>query len=278
MNALVNDPPQWNLASLTLATLCENDIPAACTQLGALHQGRFLATSSEFKAAVLYEQACALDYGPACFARGRVAHRTNQPDTARWYQRACDLKEPLACGQLVAMRGHKEGDSPDLKTLRDQAESMAATQCAQGKATGCLFMGLSQAHGRWRPTQEFDAAEANFARGCELDHGDSCAQLGRLLAQNPERDETEIKRLFQRSCALNSGYGCSLLATFVGFRGEERQALKFAKRACDLGNGRGCHQVGAIHGSDNFTKPDKRASQRLTNARANCTSWVVATV
>jgi len=96
------------------------------------------------------------------------------------------------------------------------------------------------------------AAIQRFARGCALDHGQSCAAWGRALrrARAPAEDGADPREAFDRGCQLNAPSACAALGVYV-LRGEPgapdpARAHTLFSDACDDGVAEACRNLGLL--------------------------------
>ena len=148
-------------------------------------------------------------------------------------QSVIDGDDDEACRTLGWMKISGLGAPKDKKGGRLIYEKA----CDRGDVPSCAMAGDLNYAKRDRRARRY------LERACELEHMDSCANLGWMLAHG-EGDDADLPgalRLYQRACAAGESGACVLAGLHQRDHLEDRAAARrsFA-RACELGDRLAC--------------------------------------
>ena len=170
-------------AAIMYKNACDRLYDPGCVKLGTLHtQGKALGVKPEQKVLDAEEVACNEGKAKAC---ARLASRYQSgfgapKDLARaatYYDRACQMKYPLAC-HAVAVGLMKEG-SDDARAL-----GLFEQACAADFAQSCYNAAYLLAASRGRPNEPKRVTEL-LDRGCGLDYKPACQMKASLQRKDP---------------------------------------------------------------------------------------------
>ncbi len=185
---------EYGLAEGYYKIACDGDLATACDNLATLYlNGDKTHKSKPLEALPYYIKACTLDNGYGCLMSGnlkseRIHTLKDLNETIGYYKRSCDLGYSEACHAL-------DEDKTDLV-------------CNKSNAVYCNTIGVRLGHAR-----AFDRALYYYRKSCEHDIGTACSNVGfmYLNGQSVEVDLNSAKKYFEKSCDLNSSFGCENL-------------------------------------------------------------------
>ncbi len=110
-------------------------------------------------------------------------------------------------------------------------------------------------------------AAALLKRACRKSNGDACANLGYLVAYGRagEGGVPEAVKLYAKGCDLDSSNGCANLAAVLseggwGVEADLPRALDAFKKACKLGDSESCAEAGELEKKVPSTPPTPEAT------------------
>ncbi|MCA9625138.1 MAG: SEL1-like repeat protein, partial [Myxococcales bacterium] len=227
---------------------CNAGVAEACVDLGrSMEEGEGIFQDLD-EAQKLYEGACANGVATGCLRAGLFlgAHGSppDVPLQKRFFEAACKHESGLGCHELAQLE--VEGLAPDAEVPKMALEHYEKA-CRLGVGDGCWGVA-------WAKRDEPRAWETWMVKACDLDSAGACFALGKELTSSDGPvglDVPRAKQLFDKSCALDDGRGCSAssfatlqMATSVD---ERRQALALAEKGCRLGHGIGCAMAADIY-------------------------------
>ena len=185
---------EYELAEGYYKIACNGDLARACDNLATLYlNGDKTHKSKPLEALPYYIKACTLDNGYGCLMSGnlkseRIHTLKDLNATVGYYKRACDLGYGDACHAL-------NEEKTDLV-------------CNKSNAVYCNTIGFRLGHAR-----VFDKALYYYKQACKYDIGIGCSHLGfmYLNGQSVEVNLNSAKKYFEKSCDLNSSFGCENL-------------------------------------------------------------------
>ncbi len=190
-----------------------DDSEDSCPKPGK-HDPRTASEACEKGSFDACERECAQHHADACFVRGLLAERADEPTSASWFRRACTAgsaigctnfaatgftakmplegacmlslfeaacaeEEPFACGMVGRMYAEGRGVAVDparAKKLLDQA-------CTKFGGFPCHFLGLYLADGKLGAADSA-AARVALERGCKTGYKPACVSLDQLEAKD----------------------------------------------------------------------------------------------
>jgi TPR repeat protein len=152
-----------------------------------------------------------------------------------------------AVRRLVARLVSDAGAQSELSSLSGEKRAallnVLDAVCRLGEGNACNWLGVIYGDGRGVP-RDTGRAVALLEQGCRQDAGTACANL----AFYKKPDKAEELALFQKSCALDSPFGCAWWGVRLldGDKPED-QPLGFAKlqAGCDGFVGFACARIGS---------------------------------
>lgn len=183
------------------------------------------------------QSACEVGDPSACLAVGLVYRasvevplpsnpsgksKENLKNAIKFYEKACELGEAMACYNLAAMNEAGVG----LEKSYTRAGRLFQKACELGMAKACSEAGGYFSEGKIGETS-FAKAHELFEKGCKLDHGAACIGLGDSYWQGQNGFEKSIERareLFVEACyfsedPISKSNGCNRLKLEI-FGGE----------------------------------------------------------
>jgi hypothetical protein len=164
---------------------------------------------------------------------------------------------------------------PGGHAVRDRLEKEHA--CLTGSGDACRDLGLALAVGR--PPFERDPARSTveYGRGCDLDNGVSCNNLGDAYeyGHSVPRDLPRAASLYDRACRSGMSLGCANLGHLIehgeGVPQDRVRARRLYRDACTAGDVYGCLHVQLLAAEDAGAPRDPQGSvahwQRACDAR-----------
>lgn len=215
---------------------------ARCT--GTLHISRGLTETSTSHVETCggratddqFRRECALGSASSCQELGLRIADTNPAEALAYFRRGCERNLAPACTNAAVTLQHMGHD--------DEAITMSQRACDMGDPIGCGNLGLFLLHmeGRVISPELAQQAKTYLELACAGGHHISCGKLawevsfGRVL----EHDEVRARSLFDGACEAHVFSSCADLAILVrGGRGgppDDARALMLATRACEGGH------------------------------------------
>jgi len=231
-------------ARLLLEGACTPANPTACIELASwrIHHGD---AGAQRTSVAMLERLCEQDVQAACVELGFCASRgmgmaVDPGRAAALYRSACP-SEPGGCFNLALLYKDGRGVPQDLAASLELLEHA----CDAGMAEGCLMAGnqlLEQGETALADTRFERACSEGLPLGCVN------LAVGLLDPVSGEPDPTRALPMLQRACDAGEPYGCANLGReLVQGRYCERdleggQALML--RACELGVDAACQELG----------------------------------
>lgn len=186
---------------------CDGGLAASCADLGVLYHDGTGVKADPAKSRASFEKACAGGHADAC----RVA------------------KAPAAQAPVSKPKAKAAASFGDPTELMKEVADLEARCERTRDGSMCHHAAMRLRRTAWH--RQPDREKSLFAKGCQLGHGDSCA-------------EADDAATLQRGCDLSSGTACERLARRVGTSDRARAEALYL-RACDLGTASGCVLVAA---------------------------------
>lgn len=194
-------------------TVADDPDSDACPQPGKL-DARKASEACEKGSFDACERECAQRHADACFVRGLLAERADEPTSASWFRRACvagsaiactnfaatgfakkspldgacmlalfesacAAEEPFGCGMIGRMYAEGRGVTADPGRAKKQLDQA----CTKFGGFPCHFLGLYLADGKLGPA-DLAAARTALERGCKTGYKPACASLDQLETPN----------------------------------------------------------------------------------------------
>ncbi len=217
-----------------LATVCEKD-GFACFRLAELHQNGHGGPVDLVKAAALYEEACAKEYGEGC-ERRYVMAQESQADPAvelDYALKACDGGRPKGCLHAAEQIDAARGAERDVARVARTYEKA----CALGETAGCTGAGdlLSDPEG---PADAKAKALTAFIKACIGHDGYGCLRVGVAFHEGigTPQDLAKAKAHFIRACEWSDKDGCHAAEQMAASNGEPI-SLELTTKAPVVGEG-----------------------------------------
>lgn len=181
------------------------------------------------------ERQCNAGDGGSCLLRGQQVARKAKSNrdfalAAKFYRKACDLKEWRACADLGGLFYGGHGVTADKR----EAAKLFAVACDGGLASGCGALGRVFYLGDLG-VSDHQKAVRFYAKGCKGGDHASCSDLGVLALGRG--DETNATKLFKRACDGGSSYGCTNFGYMVemgkSVPSDPKLAVELYKKGCE---------------------------------------------
>ncbi|WP_146618034.1 tetratricopeptide repeat protein [Lujinxingia litoralis] len=272
---------------------CELELAVACRDLGIVYEEGVGVDLSPELARDFYQRACDLGEQEACLDAVGVGTTAGFATYAPRWQAQCDEGDPLACLDLaVALLQTAEVRDPQ------RAHALLERACQLNAPEGCLRLAALQAE-LGHPQEEVNAqiaaacdqgygpacttlaqrfSDANadpatvdtyYARACELDDTDGCAEHALRLARTDQL--TEARALWEAGCQRWHGYSCfhhahSYLNTGSGQLAPPEMVFGY-ERACTLNVPVACYNLAIYY---NTRQPDPDFARGRTYLERAC--------
>ncbi len=194
--ALINhgDAAVLPKAIALLEKSCKGGAPLGCGGLGSVYMGGVGVKRDPERAVTLFESACKRGDALSCeslggwysMGAGNAPRSKAEIDAtvlraAPWYERACKLGRPAACGFLAAfmLDGSIRGTPRRITTLLDRA-------CRGDVEVACGMLARIYDEGKL-VRRDLVKAKRLHERGCKLGYDRSCAALGKPMPARPDR-------------------------------------------------------------------------------------------
>jgi len=230
-------------AADALKKSCDGDVARACVSLGMLTaRGRGVAQDRN-AAQALFEKGCQAGEAKGCgeLGRARLSGAGQNPQSAaELLQKACNGGDDQSCGDAARLYANGSGVSKDLKVAAElhKRACNGTVPASCGEYAALLDSGVPGL------ARDPILIEMLYRRACFQGHGESCAELGRVLLSRPQGDPTsESKLLFERACNARVSFACAALKVQYGGTRPvmpsvpEKQALT---QSCTAGNKSAC--------------------------------------
>lgn len=223
--------------SPVLQALCDAGDLRACLQLGLAQR----VAQNPTGAVALFRRSCQGGLQPACAALAAAERQgpEGQADpaaAAAREDRACRNGEPFACMALAQALASGNG----VQVNKGRASELFLDACRAGVAAACR---LSTEWTRGALLVQ------RLERGCDLGDAESCTQLAGVV-QNGQHDvapdRARIDTLLGRGCRLEHGPSCKQLGAHREAGGDHVDARAAFDRACMLGSGPGCAALARV--------------------------------
>ena len=273
-------------ACMTLAKLTFATLSSPADSGSAAERGRTVAEGMK-----MFERACDLGNGEACFLGGWVADGASpyvagrDTETAlRLYEAACADGYGAGCTNAAIL--HSEG----LAVPRDEARAarLHLRACALESHGGCGDAGGRLVNG-WGIARDTRAGARLLAQACDRSNAYACMQLGLHLWQTDRPANTAtILRLLGTSCDAGLGDACKHMGDFLGTERDPRaapvlaevyrRAIEIYEESCGRKHGWSCHRLGEMHRNGlGVPRDDAKADSYFERAcrydSRKCTGW-----
>ena len=182
----------------------------------------------------------------ACLSVGEWYYKLKKYEkSAKYLERACNLKNGEACFRLSKLYLYGEGVEGDF----DKTFELVKKSCRLNYIEGCVEEGVI-----YKIEGKFNKAISILNKTCKLNNGRGCNELGDIyfIGLGVDKNEEKAKELYHKACKLKYSYGCLNEANFYS----GKKALEIYKKACNLNNNRGCYQVGYFYEKGNYIQKD----------------------
>lgn len=162
-------------------------------------------TPQPSRAKRLFERGCAVGFGAACTAYGRMTEAT--PDErAKRFDDACQKGDAEGCLEVAALKG---AGGTDATRARERAIAIARAGCSLGETMACDTLVRVVRVVRVAPETAKDIL-ATGERACDRGSLTTCNELATLYGTGPSdlRDAASAKRLTIRACDLGYPFAC----------------------------------------------------------------------
>jgi TPR repeat protein len=142
-------------------------------------------------------------------------------------------------------------------------------QCDKGERASCHELGRLYQDGAVGVARDPTRARTLFERSCGLDHGSGCSDLGiaLLTGEATTKDPPKAADSFERACKLGEANGCFNLANLyydgVGVTADKSKAFSLYEQACNAGKAAGCINLGAAYDDGEGVAVDKQKAFSL---------------
>lgn len=111
----------------------------------------------------------------------------------------------------------------------------------------CNDMGV-----KFENSKDYERAKLCYQKACDDNEGIACSNLGSLHQKLKGKEESEILKIFMKSCNLGNKYGCYNAANFYRLgRGTEHDfaaARKLYEKSClELNHAQSCSNLGGMY-------------------------------
>ncbi|WP_298946349.1 tetratricopeptide repeat protein [uncultured Campylobacter sp.] len=111
----------------------------------------------------------------------------------------------------------------------------------------CNDMGV-----KFENSKDYERAKLCYQKACDDNEGIACSNLGSLHQKLKSKEESEILKIFMKSCKLGNKYGCYNAANFYRLRrGTEHDfaaARKLYEKSClELNHAQSCSNLGGMY-------------------------------
>jgi uncharacterized protein len=136
-------------------------------------------------------------------------------------------------------------------------------QCDKGERASCHELGRLHQDGAAGVAKDPARARTLFERSCSMDHGGGCSDLGiaLLTGDAAAKDPPKAAQSFERACKLGEANGCFNLANLyyegVGVTADKAKAFSLYEQACNAGKAAGCINLGAAYDDGEGVTVDK---------------------
>ncbi len=163
---------------------------------------------------------------------------------------------------------HHEAEDREAEGDFAAAATAYGHACELGDGASCFARGVLL-RGRVEPPDENGSHEA-FAKACERDIADGCAQLGtdQLTGVGGDANPEGGRATLQRACSAGSGLACHNLGVVVrdgvlGATKDAAAAFALFESGCRLGRGASCVEQAIALYDGAGTKRDGKRAQRI---------------
>nr|WP_314090813.1 tetratricopeptide repeat protein [uncultured Campylobacter sp.] len=105
---------------------------------------------------------------------------------------------------------------------------------------------------KFENSKDYERAKLYYQKACDDNEGIACSNLGSLHQKLKSKEESEILKIFMKSCKLGNKYGCYNAANFYRLgRGTEHDfaaARKLYEKSClELNHAQSCSNLGGMY-------------------------------
>lgn len=210
--ALISGPEEQRdpaRAAPLLETACTDGAGSACGALSNLTYLGIGVPEDRLRAFQLSERGCVLRDGRSCAAYG--LHLSTGESVQRDLGRAgaalvlaCNERAPRACEILENVAAQVARNEDDAAPTGASAVPLFEVACEGGQPRSCGVLGAFLREGIFGPA-DLQRAAAFSARGCELDHAMSCADLAEAYrrGRGVTRDDTQARAFAERALSID---------------------------------------------------------------------------
>jgi len=201
------------------------------------------------------EGACSKGDAEACFTAalrwddGTDGVEKDYARAAIFYDRGCKLGHPMCCNNLGVDYEHGYGVDASLPAARD----LYRGSCDDKNGLACRNLGLLyEGDAGAGVPMDMIKAVASFERGCDLEDGQACNDLGWLTEAGlgTKKDLKKAAGLYALACDHGYLYACRnsgiAYETADGVERDDRRAVALFKRACGAEEKVGCLELGRM--------------------------------
>jgi len=244
-------PRSYCRPNMTLAR-DRKDVEQCLAEIGSLCR-RTIGTS---KNADPLERSCSDGDSSGCISLGYLYDygeggvSEDRARAAELYQRGCDAKNGVGCGDLASLYSSGRGAKAGIAKDRAKAVEYYSRGCALKHAKSCYNLGVAYQMGETVAKNDARAAEL-YEIACRADDAEACNNLGFMYFSGlgVERDLGKARDLYRRACASGVGRGCSNWAFLFETAPADliRAAILYCL-ACALGDAKGCTNFESLPG------------------------------
>ena len=227
-------------AKALFQSTCSSGLSSSCHSIGQLY---LEMTPPEFKnAADTFFDACKGGYSESCTRYGALAIAGQGVEQSlsfglRYMNQGCDAGDLEGCLALAEAYSSGEGLEKDL----EKATQLATDVCDGGYGRGCYTLALLMEQSAvWGQKQEVNT-EQLYEKSCKMGDGRGCSEIA-LRAFSEGQATQDIQEKLNIGCQGEDVRACMALGEI--FRGSEPQkAMDYWLRSCEFNNLDACLSV-----------------------------------
>lgn len=233
---------EWREVVATARKSCgERDTAGCLYGLAIVHWNGLGIAADKARALPLFETACRMGHGDACYFSGIAALRgdgcaIDKAAAMQSFIRACMAKHAKACTELA--RGHRIGDGILLSA--GDASRLSNDACNLGDPQGCMDLAQAMEAGdTWCSNNSQECLYDLYQRACSGGVTSACASAARLAKSRGEEPSAALAGGLRKACEAGNAEVCDdakRLAADVGVVRSQAQLLNalFGPTACEL--------------------------------------------